>query len=118
MDRKEMVDILREEREDTDRRIYTMMENFKSEIKTDIALAHAEMKENTRAMITDILPFEHGTDHDAVKMLRRWGTSFLSGLFGNMGRAIFIIVMLGIGIQVLNPKVATPVVDALIGAPK
>ena len=109
---------MRKDREDSEFRMGVMFENFRQELKTDIALGHAEIKEETRQMIKDILPHDHNTDHDTVKMLRRWGTAFLGGLFGNMGRTIFIFIMLGVGIQVLNPKVGLPIIETLIGAPK
>jgi len=111
----ELMDMIRDDRAESDRKLAKMFDTFRHELNTDMALAHAVIREETRELVRDMLPHEHRTDHDTVKMLRRWGTAFLGGLFGNMGRTIFFIILLGIGIQVLNPKAALPVTEILTG---
>ena len=113
-----IMDMLHRDKEDSDEKMELLFNNFRTELKADIALGHAEIKEETRHIISEMLPIEHDTDHDTIKMLRRWGTAFLGGLFGNMGRTIFFFIMMGVGIQIMNPKVAIPIIDTLIGAPK
>ena len=106
----EIMSMIHKEREESDARLILSLDKMRDDIRKDIALSHAELKEETRELIKEMLPLDHSTDHDTVKMIRRWGTSFLSGLFGNMGKAMFFIMMIALGLQIMN---SMPITEAL-----
>ena len=112
-DLSDLMSMIHKEREDSDARLIVVLDKLRNEIKTDIELSHANLKEETRVMIQEMLPVEHSTDHDTIKMIRRWGTSFLGGLFGNMGKALFIIVVIAFGLQIMNSTALLPLTESL-----
>jgi len=109
MDLSSLLELIRKERDESDKLIRSLFNELSREIKKEIDISQTEIRKETREMIQSMLPNEHETDHDTVKMLRRWGRSFLGGLFSNMGRSIFIAIIIGLCILILHPNVNFPI---------